>query len=103
MVGEKLEKKYGKKRGEHKIKFTIDTDSKKERMKKRVSGMIKIHKSIPIDKLAQAIEKSEDDAENLIYELVAEGIEGTLEERLFKYTGTAEEVIDKLNQLIDKM
>ncbi len=102
-IGAKLEKKYGKKKGEHKIKFTIDTDSKKERMKKRVSGMITIHKSIPIDKLAQAIEKSEDDAENLIYELVAEGIEGTLEEGLFKYTGTVEEVIDKLNELIDKM
>ena len=101
-LGAKLEKKYGNK-GDHKIKMTFDTESKEVRIKKRVSGLVKLYKSLPIDKLAQAIEKSDDDAENLIYELVAEGIEGTLEEGIFKFTSTEDEVISKLNELIDKM
>jgi ElaB/YqjD/DUF883 family membrane-anchored ribosome-binding protein len=102
-IGEKIEKQFGKKKGEHKIMVTIDNESKKVRIKKRVSGLVKLHNSLPIDKLAQAIEESEDGAENLIYELVAEGIEGTLEEGVFKFTSTAEEVVAKLNELIDKM
>jgi len=102
-IGKKLEKKFEKKKGEHKIRMTIDTDSMKVRIKKRVSGLVKLHNSLPIDKLAQAIEKSEDDAENLIYELVAEGVEGTLEEGVFKFISTEDEVISKLNELIDKM
>jgi hypothetical protein len=102
-IGEKLEKKFGKKKGEHKFKMTIDTESKKERIKKRVNGLVKLHNSLPIEKLAQALERSNDDAENLIYELVAEGIEGTLEEGVFKFKSSAEEVILKLNKLIDKM
>ncbi|MFX0040947.1 MAG: hypothetical protein ACFFCY_10950 [Promethearchaeota archaeon] len=102
-IGEKFEKKFGKTKGEHKIRMTIDTDSKKVRIKKRVSGLVKLYKSLPIDKLAQALEKSNDDAENLIYELVAEGIEGNLEEGIFKFTSIEDEVISKLNELIDKM
>ena len=43
------------------------------------------------------------DRENIIYELVADGIDGTFEENVFKFTGTSEEVISKLNELIDKM
>ncbi|MFX1379927.1 MAG: hypothetical protein ACFFA4_12630 [Promethearchaeota archaeon] len=102
-IEKKFDKKFGKNKSEPRIKVVLDTDSKKERIKKRVSGLIKLHNSLPIDKLAQAIEKSYDDAENLIYELVAEGIEGTLEEGVFKFTGTAEDVISKLNELIEKM
>ncbi|MFW9827103.1 MAG: hypothetical protein ACFFEY_05715 [Candidatus Thorarchaeota archaeon] len=102
-IGKKFEKKFGKEKGERKIKMTFDTDSKKDRIKKRVNGLVKLHKSLPIDKLAQALEKSEDDAENLIYELVAEGIEGTLEEGVFKFITSEEEVVSKLNELIDKM
>ncbi|MFW9971419.1 MAG: hypothetical protein ACFFDF_14590 [Candidatus Odinarchaeota archaeon] len=102
-IGEKLEKKFGNKKYGPKVKMTIDTESKKDRIKKRVSGLVKLYNSLPIDKLAQAIEKSNDDAENLIYELVAEGIEGKLEEGVFKFTGTSDQVISKLNELINKM
>jgi len=102
-IGEKIEKQYGKNKGKHKVKVTIDTESKKERIKKRVSGLVKLHNSLPIDKLAQAIGKSDDEAENLVYELVADGIEGTLEGGVFKFTSPSEEVISKLNELIDKM
>ena len=39
----------------------------------------------------------------MVYEMVADGIEGTLEEGVFKYTSTFEDVIAKLHELIDKM
>jgi len=104
-LGERLEKEFGKKKGKGKAKVSIAVvqDTDKERIKKRVSGLIKLHKSLPIEKLAQALGKSNEDAENLIYEMVAEGIEGTLEEGVFKFTSTSEEVISKLNELIDKI
>lgn len=75
----------------------------KEQLKKRVSGLIKVQKALPIRKLAEALNITDEDAENLIYELVADGIEGSLEESVFKFTSTPEEVISKLNDLIDKM
>jgi len=78
---------------------SIDTD----RIKKRVRGLIKLQKSLPIDKLAQALNRAKEDAENLIYELVDEGIEGTIEEGVFKFTSGPDEVISKINELIDKM
>lgn len=107
-LGERLEKEFGKKKGKGKAKVNIvvvqDTD--KERIKKRVSGLIKLHKSLPIEKFAQACCKSKEDAENLVYE-IADGIEGTLEDGVFKFTNTSDEVIDevisKLKELIDKM
>jgi hypothetical protein len=103
-IGEKIERKFSEKPGKPKFKAAIIRDTeRKERIKKRVNGLVKIHNSLPIYKLAQAIEQSDDDAENLIYELVAEGIEGSLEEGVFKFTGTQEKVISKLNELIDKM
>jgi len=102
-IGEKLEKKFGKGKNKHKVVMTIDTESKKERIKKRVTGLIKLYNSLPLDKLAQAIDKSNEEAENLVYELVADGIEGTLEEGVFKFTSPSEEVISKLDELIDKI
>ncbi|MFX0104556.1 MAG: hypothetical protein ACFE75_03585 [Candidatus Hodarchaeota archaeon] len=102
-LGEKLEKDFGKKKRKAEIKMAIIQDSDKNRIKKRVSGLIKLHKSLPIDKLAQALNKSKEDAENLVYEIVADGIEGSLEEGVFKFTSTSMEVISKLNELIDKM
>ena len=104
-LGERLEKEFGKKKGKGKAKVSIAVvqDTDKERIKKRVSGLIKLHKSLPIEKFAQALGKSNKDAENLIYEMVAEGIEGTLEEGVFKFMSTSEEVISKLNELIDKI
>ncbi|MHA1487510.1 MAG: hypothetical protein ACTSSC_10135, partial [Promethearchaeota archaeon] len=77
----------------------IDTD----RIKKRVRGLIKLQKSLPIDKLAQALNRTKEDAENLIYELVDEGIEGTIEEGVFKFTNAPDDVISKINALIDKL
>lgn len=75
----------------------------KERMKKRITGLIRIQNGIPIDKLAQALKQTEEDAENLIYELVAEGIEGKLEGGVFKYKNKVEEVIETFHRLIDRM
>ena len=75
----------------------------KDQMKKRIRGMVKLQKSIPIDKFAQVINKSEKFAENLIYELVAEGIEGDLEDGTFKYKGDPEEMLEVLFKIIDKM
>ena len=102
-LGERIEKQYRKNKGKAEIKMAIIQESDKDRIKKRVNGLINIHKSLPTDKLAQALNKSSEDAENLVYELVADGIEGTLEEGVFKFTSSSEEVISKLNELIDKM
>ncbi|TFG13681.1 MAG: hypothetical protein EU531_09620 [Promethearchaeota archaeon] len=79
------------------------SESEKERIKKRIKGLIKLQGSIPIDKLSQALEISGEEAENMIYELAAEGVEGKLEEGVFKYTTDEEQVIVKLFQLIDKL
>jgi len=113
-LGEEMEKKYGEKYGK---RFKIDLDTKKkpkirvnhapkndkDRIKKRVRGLIKLQKSLPIDKLAQALNKTNEDAENIIYELVDDGIEGSLEEGTFKFTSSPDDVISKINDLIDKM
>lgn len=85
------------------IKMSKPKISEKERIKKRIQGLIKLQGSIPIDKLSQALEISEEDAENMIYELAAEGIEGKLEEGVFKYTADENEVISKFFLLIDKL
>ena len=83
--------------------FKVSSESEKERVKKRIRGLIKLQGSIPIDKLSQALEISEEEAENMIYELAAEGVEGKLEEGVFKYTTNEEEVISKIFSLIDKL
>jgi DNA repair exonuclease SbcCD ATPase subunit len=113
-LGEEMEKKYGEEYGKR-FKIELDTKKKpkirvnhapkndKERIKKRVRGLIKLQKSLPIDKLARALNKSNEDAENLIYELVDDGVEGSLEEGIFKFTSSPDEVISKINDLIDKI
>lgn len=79
-------------------------DSKnKERLKKRVTGLIKIQKSLPIPKLAQSLEMSDEEAENMIYELVAEGIEGTMKGDTFKFSSDIEEVIQAVHTIIDRL
>lgn len=100
-LGEKLEKKFGKQKG--KIHVEITSDSDKERIMKRVGGLIKLQKSLPIDKLAQALNKTEQIAENLIYELAAEGIDGELEGGVFKFTNPQDEVISKIKEKIEKL
>jgi len=75
----------------------------KERIKRRITGLIKLQKGIPINKFALALNKSEEFAENIIYELVAEGIEGELVEGVFKFSGNTEDVLSVLFGLIDKI
>jgi DNA repair exonuclease SbcCD ATPase subunit len=96
---------FGRKRGKVVVSDSQKPTStdEKERIKKRITGLIKLHKSIPIDKLAQALNKSEEFAENMIYELAAEGIEGELEEGVFKYSGKIDDVLAILFKLIDRL
>ena len=77
--------------------------NRKKMEKERVQDIILDQKALPIDQLAQALYISHEDAENLIYELVSEGIEGILAEGIFKFTNDLREVISKLFELIDKM
>ncbi|MGB5912612.1 MAG: hypothetical protein WBH31_15575 [Promethearchaeia archaeon] len=88
-----------------KTRVILDTDSevRKDTIKKRIQGIIKLHRAIPIEKLALALNKSVNDAEKLIYELAGEGLEGTLEEGVFKFTDDIETVITKFNEKIDNM
>ena len=75
----------------------------KEQMKLRISELIIVQKDLPIKSLAEILCMNVGESENLIYELVADGIEGVLEEGVFKFTSAHEEVISKLFELIDKM
>jgi len=104
-LADKIERKVGGKKKKPRIKIDLSSSSSidTDRIKKRVRGLIKLQKSLPIDKLAQALNRAKADAENLIYELVDEGIEGTIEEGVFKFTSAPDEVILKINELIDKM
>ncbi len=95
--------KYGKRRIEPKKKVHVEQTADKERIKKRIQGLIKLQKSIPIEKLSQTLSISKEEAENIVYELAAEGIEGELEEGVFKFTSNSEEVIQKLFEMIDNM
>lgn len=79
------------------------TKSNKEVKKKRIKGLIKLQKDIPIPKLAQVLEIPEEEAENLIYELVAEGLEGTLEDNVFKFSGAPEDIIEMFHAKIERM
>jgi hypothetical protein len=95
----------GKRRGKvvvSNVRKPTSTEDK-ERIKKRITGLVKLHKSIPIDKLAQALNKSDEFAENVIYELAAEGIDGDLDEGVFKYTGEIDDVLNVLFKLIDRL
>jgi predicted HicB family RNase H-like nuclease len=102
-LGEKIEAKIAKKVKKPKIVMHVSKTEDTERIKKRLQGLIKLQKSIPIEKLAQALNIPNEEAENLIYELAAEGIEGELDGGVFKFTSPTEEVIAKLFELIDKM
>lgn len=101
-LGKKIEKFKTKDLGA-KIKIDISDDTDKERAKKRIQGLIKLKNSIPIEKLAQVLSIPQEEAENMIYELAAEGIEGTLQEGIFQFEGDSERVIEALFKLIDKL
>ena len=106
-LADKIEREVGGKKKKPRIKIDLSksgsSSSDTDRIKKRVRGLIKLQKSLPIDKLAQALNRAKEDAENLIYELVDEGIEGTIEEDVFKFTSAPDDVISKINDLIDKL
>ncbi len=102
-LGEKIERQFNKSKIKPILKEQISTEVDKDRIKKRVKGLIKIQKNLPLDKFAQALNITEEEAENLIYELAAEGIDGTLENGVFKFTDNSEKVISSLFDLIDKM
>jgi len=89
-----------KKKSKQKFKPKAVSEVDKERIIKRIRGLIKLENGLPIDKLARILDVSDTDAENLIYELVDEGIEGNLEENIFKFSGNIEEVVEKLKSLI---
>ncbi|MHA1192759.1 MAG: hypothetical protein ACTSP9_10745 [Promethearchaeota archaeon] len=97
----KVRTKSGKDGSRIKVALNVSSDS--ERIKKRIKGLIKLYKSIPINKLAQALNKSNEFAENLIYELAAGGIEGELEEGIFKFVGDIDGVLAALFELIDNI
>ncbi|MBA7614731.1 hypothetical protein ES703_22000 [subsurface metagenome] len=99
-LAEKIEHEFEGKKLKPRIKVNLSSSNDKDRIKKRVRGLIKLQKSLPIDKLARALNKTNEDAENLIYELADEGM---LEEGVFKFTSAPDEVISKINELIDKM
>lgn len=73
------------------------------RIKKRVIGLLKIRKNLPIDKFAQALNKSFEEAENLIYELAAEDIDCTIDDGVCNFDTNLEDVIPILSELIDNM
>ena len=108
-LAEKIEYEFEGEKGKKgkklkpRIKINLSSPNDKDRIKKRVRGLIKLQKSLPIDKLAQALNRTNEAAENLIYELVDDGIEGSLEEDVFKFTSSPDDVISKINDLIDKM
>ena len=85
------------------IKIELLSREMKEAIKKRIQGIIKLHRSIPIDKLALAMNRSVEEAEVLIYELAGEGLEGTLEGGIFKYSEDIDTVISKFFKKIDEM
>lgn len=97
----KVKTKSGKDSSRIKVAFNVSSDS--ETIKKRIKGLIMLYKSIPINKLAQALNNSEEFAENLIYELAAGGVEGELEEGIFKFVGDIDEVLAILFVLIDNL
>ncbi len=75
----------------------------KKQMKGRISELIMVQKVLPIKILAEILNIAVGEAENLIYELAAEGIDGDLEEGVFKFTSSPEIVLSKLFELVDKM
>ncbi|MHA2009798.1 MAG: hypothetical protein ACXABO_20280 [Promethearchaeota archaeon] len=102
-LGRQIEEQFGDVKSKPKVKIAIATEADKERIKKRVRGLVKLHNAIPIEKLANTINKSTEFAENIIYELVDEGIGGSIEGNEFKFTNDQEEVITKLLDILEKI
>ena len=102
-LGDEIEREIVKGKTEPKKKEGFSQKIDIERIKKRIRGLIKIQKSLPIDKFAKALNRTNNYTENLIYELADEGIEGSIEDGIFKFTNNPEEVISKLLNMIDNV
>lgn len=102
-LGDEIEREIVKGKTEPKKKEGFSQKIDIERIKKRIRGLIKIQKSLPIDKFAKALNRTNNYTENLIYELADEGIEGSIEDGIFKFTNDPEEVISKLLNMIDNV
>jgi hypothetical protein len=104
--GEKLEKyvtdKVGDGRYPKQDKSAKFTEANQEKLKKRITGFIKINQSIPVDKFAQILNCSIADAENLIYELAAEDIDGFMEKGVFRYESSTEDVISTIFKILER-
>jgi len=97
-IEKKFEDKYGKS-GQASIQFS---EENQEKMKKRIRGFIKINQSIPVDKFAQILNCSIAEAENLIYELAAEDIDGFMEKGVFRYESSTEDVISTIFKILER-
>lgn len=103
--GDKLEKKFedkfekSGKSGQAGIQYN---EEDREKLKKRIKGFIKINQSIPVDKFAQILNCSIAEAENLIYELAAEDIDGFMEKGVFRYESSTEDVISTIFRILEK-
>jgi hypothetical protein len=82
-----------------------DTQTKvsKEKIKKRIRGLVKLKNSVDPEKLAQILGIEYGKAEKLVYELAAQDIEGTLEGNVFKIEKDPEQVISFLNEKIETL
>jgi len=101
--GEKLEKYVKDQVGEDgkagRAKFG---EENQEKLKKRITGFIKINQAIPVDKFAQILKCSIPEAENLIYELAAEGIEGFMEKGVFRFENPVDDVISEIFKILER-
>lgn len=100
-LGRKIKNQFRREMGKE-SPYKGTQEEEKERIKKRVRGLVKLYNSIPIEKLAHILNKSIEYAENIIYELVAEDVEGTIEDNEFKFMNDQEEVISKLLEILEK-
>ncbi|MHA1560979.1 MAG: hypothetical protein ACTSPA_02535 [Promethearchaeota archaeon] len=101
--GEKLEKYVKDQVGEDgkagRAKFS---EENQEKLKKRITGFIKINQAIPVDKFAQILKCSIAEAENMIYELAAEGIEGFMEKGVFRFENPVDDVISEIFKILER-
>jgi hypothetical protein len=98
-TGERIRKRPKSSASSHSV-----SQEEREKMKRRVTGLIRLQKSLPISKLAKALNITEDDAENLIYELAADGIDGSLDSGEFKFSKSEmDNVVKCVCEQIDKM
>ncbi|WP_371803679.1 hypothetical protein [Candidatus Lokiarchaeum ossiferum] len=81
-----------------------NNSEEKERKKKRIKGLIMMQKCLPVEKLAQTLSIPENEAENIIYELAAEGIECTFDDGICNFDASqTDNIINILDAVIDKM